>query len=301
MDGPSRSIPATRPMLAVALALLASFTFGLTTVLVHRAVRGTDAFTGLVLDLFFNSLLLWLFLLWFYDLGALWARANLIFVGAGLLVPGLFRLLAFKGIERLGASASAVILNTSPLFAILMAILFLGEEPGPMNVLGAVCVVGGLVMLSWQGRSHSWSIHDLMFPVGAALLAALRDNLVRVGLLAGPAPIIGATIAATTSAIAMGLFYFPRLGGVRLRLAQTGSLWSFCLVGCIHFIAYITMFTALGMAEVSVVSPLIHCFSLFTLGLSFLFLKDSDPLTPRKIVAGLLVVTGVLLISLTRT
>ena len=288
-------------MLAVSLALVASFTFGLTTVLVHRAVRGTDVFTGLLLDLSFNTLLLWLFLFWFYDLGILWARVNLVFVGAGLLVPGFFRLLAFKGIERLGASTSAVILNTSPLFAILIAVLFLGEKPGPMNVLGAVCVVGGLVMLSWQGRAHSWNIRDLMFPLGAALLAAGRDNLVRVGLQAGPPPVVGATIAATTSALAIGLLYFPRLGGRRFRLAQAGSLWGFSLVGCFHFIAYITMFTALGMAEVSVVSPLIHCFSLFTLGLSAVFLKDSDPITGRKITAGCLVVLGVLLISLTRS
>jgi len=288
-------------MLAISLALLASFTFGLNTVLVHRAVRGADAFTGLVLDLLFNSLLLWLFLCLFYDLGVVWVPGNLVFVGAGLMVPGLFRLLAFKGIERLGASASAIVLNTSPLFAILMAIPFLGERPGPVNIFGAFCVVAGLVMLSWQGRTKSWAFRDLTFSLGAAILAALRDNIVRLGLLAGAPPVVGATIAATTSAMVIGLFYFPRLGGDRLRLAQKRSLASFCLVGCLHFVAYITMFTALGMAEVSIVSPLIHCFSLFTLGLSFFFLKDLDPLTPRKILATLTVVLGIFLIALARS
>jgi len=287
-------------MAAVSLALLASLTFGFTSVLIHRGLRGVDAFTGLVVDLSFNALLLWVFLLALYDLSELWVRVNLIFVGAGLVVPGLFRLMAFKGIERLGASVSTVVLNTSPLFAVFMAMTLLDERPSFMNLLGAFSIVGGLAFLSWRGDARLWRATDLVFPLTAALLAALRDNLVRLGLLEGPSPIVGATIAATTSTVTMVVLYFPRLGLIRFRASQTASLRCFALIGCLHFVAYITMFTALGMAEVSVVSPLIHCFSIFTLGLSYVFLKDLDPLTPRKILATLLVVLGVLLISFAR-
>jgi len=44
----------------------------------------------------------------------------------------------------------------------------------------------------------------------------------------------------------------------------------------------------------------VHCFSLFTLGLSPLILGDSDPITRRKAMATSMVVLGVLLIAWSR-
>ena len=89
-----------------------------------------------MVDLFFNGVCLWLFLFTFHDLSELWDGANLIFAVSGLVVPGLFRLVAFKGIERMGASAATAVLNSAPLFAVLLAMLLLDEQPGPANLLG---------------------------------------------------------------------------------------------------------------------------------------------------------------------
>ena len=114
-----------------------------------------------MVDLFFNGVCLWLFLFTFHDLSELWDGANLIFAVSGLVVPGLFRLVAFKGIERMGASAATAVLNSAPLFAVLLAMLLLDEQPGPANLLGAVAVVCGLVFLSWKGESRSWRPRDI--------------------------------------------------------------------------------------------------------------------------------------------
>ena len=178
--------------------------------------------------------------------------------------------------------------------------LLLDEQPGPANLLGAVAVVCGLVFLSWKGESRSWHPRDLVFPASGALLAALRDNLVRFGLLAGPAPMVGATITVSTSFLAMSAVYIPRHGLSRLRDCGWSTLGCFALIGFVHSVAYFLMFTALGMADVAVVSPLVHCFSLFTLGLSPLILGDADPITQRKAVATSMVVLGVLLIAWSR-
>ena len=96
--------------------------------MVHRGVRNLDPFSGLVVDLFCNGLFLWLFVLTFHDLSELWVGANLIFASSGLIVPGLFRLVAFKGIERLGASTATAVLNSAPLFAVLLAMAVLDEH-----------------------------------------------------------------------------------------------------------------------------------------------------------------------------
>lgn len=287
-------------MLAVALGLLASLAFACTATLVQRGVRYVDPFSGLLVDLFFNGALLWLFVFAFHDPAELWAGANLIFVASGLIVPGLFRLVAFKGIERLGASVASAVLNSAPLFAVLLAMLLLDEQPGPANLFGAVAVVSGLVFLSWRGATRSWRLKDLMFPVSGALFAALRDNVVRLGLLAGPAPMVGASITVTTSFLTMSAAYFPVYGLTRLRSCGWATIGDFALIGFVHFLAYLLMFSALDIADVAVVSPLIHCFSLFTLGLSPLILGDSDPITRRKVAATSMVVVGVLLIAWSR-
>lgn len=287
-------------MTAVILGLVASVAFGATTVLVHRGLRGLDALSGLMVDLWVNTVLLWLSLLLFYDFTALWASHNLIFVVAGLLVPGLFRLLTFQGIERLGPSVSAAVVNTTPFFAILVAVLLLDERPSRANLLGALFIVVGLTFSSWRGTSRTWRTRDLVFPLGAALLAASRDNLVRFGLVSGPPPLVGATIAATTSALTMAIVYLPKWGFRRFSKGRAGSLACFYLSGSLHFMAYITMFGALALAEVSVVTPLVHCFSLFTLVFAYVFLGHSDPITTRKAAATLSIVLGALLISFER-
>ncbi len=268
--------------------------------MVHRGVRNLDPFSGLVVDLFCNGLFLWLFVLTFHDLSELWVGANLIFASSGLIVPGLFRLVAFKGIERLGASTATAVLNSAPLFAVLLAMAVLDEQPGVTNLLGATVVVCGLVLLSWRGESRTWRPRDLLYPVSGALFAGLRDNVVRFGLLAGPAPMVGAAITVTISFVTMSAAYFPFNGLVRLRTCGWGTLGCFAAVGFVHFIAYFLMFSALGMANIAVVSPLIHCFSLFTLGLSPLFLGDVDPITRRKVAAISTVVFGVLMIAWSR-
>ncbi len=287
-------------MLAVALGLLASVAFACTAMLVQRGVRQLDPFSGLLVDLFCNGALLWLFVFAFHDLAEIWSRANLIFVASGLIVPGLFRLVAFKGIERLGAAVATTVLNSAPLFAVLLAMVLLDEEPGPANLFGAVAVVSGLVVLSWKGETRSCRLPDLLFPVSGALFAALRDNVVRLGLLAGPAPMVGASITVTTSFLTMSAAYLPVHGLGRLRTCGRGALGNFALIGFVHFLAYLLMFSALDIADVSVVSPLIHCFSLFTLALSPLVLGDSEPITRRKVAATSMVVLGVLLIAWSR-
>ena len=111
---------------------------------------------------------------------------------------------------------------------------------------------------------------------------------------------VGAAITVTTSFLTMSAAYFPVHGLTRLTTSGWGTLGCFALVGFVHFVAYFFMFSALDIADVAVVSPLVHCFSLFTLGLSPLILGDSDPITRRKLLATSMVVLGVLLIAWSR-
>ena len=187
-------------------------------------------------------------------------------------------------------------LNGAPLFAILGAFFLLRESPSWSNVLGAICIVVGFVVLSWRGATKTWRTADLIFPLAGALLFALRDNGVRFGLLT-PQPILGAAIASTTSSLIIGAAYVA-LSKYRLWSQATRSsfVW-FLISGFTTFLSYFLLYTALSLEAVSIVSPLASCSSLFVLPLSLVLLRGVEQINTRKVGATVLVVLGVFLIS----
>jgi drug/metabolite transporter (DMT)-like permease len=284
-------------MLAILLALFGSFWFAAALILINRGVLSIDYFRGLLANLTVNAVFLWLYVLLFIDDIDLSRPVNSIFVAIGIFVPGVARFFIFQSMERLGATISSCLTNAGPLFAIAIAIAFLGEQPTPTNVLGAISIVGGIISLSWKGTAKTWRTRDLVFPLTAALLFAARDNLVRFAVVQIPSPITGAAIAATTSLLTMGAIYL--VFGDKKPLPQSAmqGLSCFAVSGFMNFLSYILSYTALSLERVSIVSPLINASSLFILPLSMLFLKDVEKLTPRKIGATALVIIGVFLIS----
>ena len=284
-------------MLAILLALFGSFWFAVSMIFINRGVLAVDYFKGLLANLGINALCLCVYLSLSADRIDLRAPANLLFVVVGVFVPGVSRFFIFKGMERLGAPISACLTNSTPLFAIVFAVFFLGERPTLTNLLGAVSIVAGIISLSWRGAAKTWRTRDLIFPLTAAFLFAGRDNLVRIGVLQIGSPIMGAAIASVVSLATMALLYVvfaehKPLGPLGLR-----GLALFGVSGFMNFLSYVFIYTALSMERVSLISPLVNASSLFVVPLSLIFLKDVEKLTARKFGATALVILGVLLIS----
>ncbi len=284
-------------MLAILLGLLSSFWFAVSMVAINRGVLSVDYFRGLLMNLGVNALFLWLYVLLFIHRPDFWQPVYLLFVAVGIFVPGGARYFIFKGMERLGASISSCLTNSTPLFATVFAVCFLRERPSATNLAGTLSIVAGIVSLSWRGAAKTWRTRDLLFPLTAAFLFAARDNLVRIGVVQIHAPILGAAIAATTSLVTMTLLYLAAEEKKPRAAAAPRGLKFFAAAGFMNFLSYAFAFTALSMERVSIISPLINGSSLFVLPLSALFLHDVERLTARKIGAVLLVILGVVLIS----
>ena len=284
-------------MLPIFTALFGSFWFAASMTFINRGVLFIDFFRGLLTNLAMNSLFLWLYVLVFVDMRTLWAPVNLIFVLVGIFVPGIARFFIFKGMDRLGATISSCLTNSGPLFAILIAVVFLGEHPSFTNILGALSIVGGIIALSWRGVTKTWRTRDLAFPLSAALLFAGRDNLVRFAVVQIASPVLGAAIAATTSLITMSTVYLLFAKKEPPAPSAKKGYRYFAVSGFMNCLSYLFTYTALSMERVSIISPLVNASSLFVLPLSMIVLRDVEKLTPRKIGATLLVIAGVFLIS----
>ena len=134
-------------MIAILFGLFGSFWFAVSMILINRGIASLDYFRGLLTNLGFNTLFLWIYVVLFIDRIDLWTRANIIFVLVGIFVPGVARFFIFKGMDRLGASITSCLTNATPLFATLFAVSFLRERPSVTNLLGTLSIVAGIVSL----------------------------------------------------------------------------------------------------------------------------------------------------------
>jgi drug/metabolite transporter (DMT)-like permease len=70
--------------------------------------------------------------------------------------PSILAYLCFnRGVQLIGANRSGPFLHLVPLFGAVLAILFLGERPGPHHGVGAVLIVGGVLLASRQSPARS--------------------------------------------------------------------------------------------------------------------------------------------------
>jgi transporter family protein len=174
-----------------------------------------------------------------------------------------------------------------------MAVFALGEQPGWGLLVGAAAIVGGGVLLAYRHRDdRAWRRRDLAFPIVGALGFGIRDNLSRWGFADFPYPLLAAAAATGASVAVMWAVVFAMRGTGLVGVTRPG-LRLLALSGLAEGIAYLAMWRALMLGEVSVVSPLVNSHSIATVALAWLFLRDLERVTWRIVLATALVVVGV--------
>jgi drug/metabolite transporter (DMT)-like permease len=276
------------------LALAAGLGFALARVILRRALPHTTPLTAVASSVLFTGTVLWIVAALTSPLGLLASPAIWPFVLAGLLAPGLARLLVYVGIERVGAARTAAIAPLAPFSAILLAIAFLGERPPGGLLAGAACIVAGTLLLSYREQSGPpWRRRDLVFPFLGAVAFGLRDVISRGGLQSFPHPAVAAVAATMTSAVAIAVVAGRRRGEIR---ADRKGLGLLLLSGLFEGLGSLALWTALSVGNVSVVTPLTNAQPLFTVVLAALFLRDVERVTWRLVVGTLAMVAGAVLV-----
>lgn len=74
---------------------------------------------------------------------------------AGILAIGVAYLIWYTGVRRLGSSRTAVYSNLVPIVGLLVAWLWLGEEPSALQGLGAAVVIAGITAARLTGAPAS--------------------------------------------------------------------------------------------------------------------------------------------------
>ena len=285
-------------MLPILFGILTSLCFAIASLLAQRGYYIGSAPWGAWITIAGNALFL---LAAHFSLNSdtrLWVAENLLFVAVGLFVPGVTRVLSFRGIRTMGSAVTSTIVNTTPMFSTVLAILVLGERPGPLVLVGVFLTVAGLIAVSWAGEKTSYKKVELIYPFLAALLFSLKDVTVRWGLGGGGGqPIFAAGIAALTSTIE--IFLITRLiHGEKFSLPPRRVFLWFLASGLFTGGGFLFMYLAFSMEKVSIVSPLINSYAVFVLILTPLMARRIESVTWRKVAGAAMVVGGIFLLSL---
>jgi drug/metabolite transporter, DME family len=285
-------------VLPIVFGLLTSLCFAIASLLAQRGYFAAPAPWGAWVTIGVNAVFLLAAHFILYSDTRLFAVDNLIFIAVGLFVPGVTRVLSFRGIRAMGSSVTSTIVNTTPMFSTVLAILILEERPAPLVVLGVALTVGGLVTVSWGGEQTSYKKSELIYPFLCALLFSMKDVAVRWGLGGGGGqPILAAGIAALTSTLE--IFLITRyVQGEKFILPPAPVARWFMGSGIFTGASFLFMYLAYSLERVSIVAPLVNSYTVFVSILTPFMARRIETVTARKLAGAALVVAGIFAVSL---
>ena len=164
------------PIEAWALALGSASLFGLGLVVTQFGLRDMTPALGATFSMPMAALVFWSSAPFLADFSGWDGDAVLLFAVVGIFFPGMITLLTFEANRRMGPYVSGAIGNLAPLFAVVAALVVLGEALDILQWLAVVAILGGVTSMSlrrqWEGGS--WRRWVIVLPLGAALCRGAR-------------------------------------------------------------------------------------------------------------------------------
>lgn len=279
----------------VALAFGSALCYALGLVLTQFGLRSETPVGGACLSVPTTALILIALSPWTIDWGGFQPRSAALFAGIGLVFPAAATLMTFAANRLIGPSITGALGNLTPVFAILTALVVLGEVPTGAQTLGIAAVTAGVaVMLLGPGTLRSgaaWWV--FLLPLAVAFLRSVAQTVIKAGLQDWPNPFAAVTLGYIVSATVI-LFYATSRGQLPQRIWTRDRLW-FVAIGVANGGALLFLYAALARGPVAVVSALVATFPLMTVALSALLIRTL-PVT-RALVAGVTVtVAGIVVL-----
>jgi len=281
-------------MLVEGLSMVTSITNALSIVLISKGMRDSNANSASLISTSLQALFLsGLFVINLPELD--WV-AVAYFAISGIFALGIGRLLYFLAVGRLGVAVSSAIIGSNPLISTFLAIFFLGEKVVLATFIGVVLVVSGVYLLSGVG-DESFRSSALVIPILSATSYALSNVIRKAGLNIQPDPILGAQVGAAAGT--MGFFLYLAVTGKLSEIkANRRSLGYFSASGLLSSLGWIALMMAMQRGTVAVVTTIVFSYPLFSLLLSWLFLRGQEDLSRNVVIGCVVIVVGVILVSL---
>ena len=277
-------------------AILSAAAWAVDSILVRKGTQYSNPSTAALISFAVNAAVLVPYILLQYEPDKIFQPANVFFVMSGIIQPAIVRVLFYVGIVRLGVSRAGPMRGTSPFFSVAIAFFLFHERPELVVYLGGLLTIAGAWAVSYHRAGESkWRAIDLLFPLSAAMLASVSQNIRKVGLNTTAEPVVASTITIATSLVCLlGSLAFSRKRALQINrecLPYYGGTAIFALLG------QLCTFIALNGGQISVVSPLINTTPLFVIGLTWLFLRGEEKINRNVAIGVIFLVGGIALIT----
>ena len=233
------------------------FGFGAGFVLTQFGLRFMQPWVGVAISIPTSTLLFWCLAPFFVDPSEGSLTAVVLFACVGLFFPGAAALLNFESNRLLGPNIAGALSSMTPVLAVILAIVMLGERIRGPQLLGLAAIVVGIsLMYRVHVNPSVRSLWLLAVPLAAAAIRGVVQPIIKFGFEWWPNPIAAVVVSYTVSSTVLIVSALVRTRWTIPDVDHRGALW-FAVVGLCNGLSVLAMYTALEHGPVAVVSPIV--------------------------------------------
>ena len=177
------------------------------------------------------------------------------FAIVGIIAPGSSQGLFVSSIGSIGPARTSILIGTSPVFSVLLAVIFLDESWKTTIMIGTLLTVVGSALISWEKGIRFRQI-GIVFAIATSLTFGIRDVVARhFNLGTDVSSWWSGTVVLIAASITLWIFVFIKFGPIWK--AQTRKAFpEFIPSGIMIGIALPLLLEALNKGAVNIVAPL---------------------------------------------
>ena len=177
------------------------------------------------------------------------------FAIVGIIAPGSSQGLFVSSIGSIGPARTSILIGTSPVFSVLLAVIFLDESWKTTIMIGTLLTVVGSALISWEKGIQFRQI-GIIFAVATSLTFGIRDVVARhFNLGTDVSSWWSGTVVLIAASMTLWIFVFIKFGPI-WKTQTRKALPEFIPSGIMIGIALPLLLEALNKGAVNIVAPL---------------------------------------------
>ncbi len=219
------------------------------------------------------------------------------FAIVGIIAPGSSQGLFVSSIGSIGPARTSILIGTSPVFSVLLAVIFLDESWRTTIMIGTLLTVLGSALISWEKGIRFRQV-GIVFAIATSLTFAIRDVVARhFNVGTDVSSWWSGTIVLISASITLWIFVSIKFGPI-WKTQTRKALPEFIPSGIMIGIALPLLLEALNKGAVNIVAPLALASQNIAIVILSGWFFGSRERTRQVIVAMILIFVGGIVVTI---